>query len=59
MADAYSNKVMKHFRNPHNVGEIENPDGTGHHGNPVCGNSMEMYIKVKDNVIIDAKVKTL
>ncbi len=58
MADSYSNKVMEHFKNPHNVGEIENPDGTGHVGNPVCGDIMEMYIKVKDNVITDAKFKT-
>ncbi|MCX5750567.1 MAG: Fe-S cluster assembly scaffold protein NifU [Candidatus Saganbacteria bacterium] len=54
----YSEKVMEHFRNPHNVGEIENPDGVGHVGNPVCGDIMEMYIKVKDNVIVDAKFKT-
>lgn len=43
---------------PHNVGEMENPDGVGHVGNPVCGDIMEMYIKVKDNVITDAKFKT-
>lgn len=54
----YSEKVMEHFRNPRNVGEIENPDGVGHIGNPVCGDVMELYIKVKDNVIIDAKFKT-
>ena len=58
MAEAYSEKVMDHFRNPRNVGEIENPDGTGHVGNPICGDIMEMYIKVKDNVIVDAKFKT-
>jgi nitrogen fixation NifU-like protein len=58
MAETYSEKVMDHFRNPRNVGEIENPDGTGHVGNPVCGDIMEMYIKVKDNKIIDAKFKT-
>ena len=60
MADEhqYSEKVMEHFRNPHNVGEIENPDGTGHVGNPVCGDIMELYIKVKDDVIVDAKFKT-
>ena len=58
MPEQYSNKVMDHFRNPRNVGEIENPDGTGHVGNPVCGDIMELYIKVKDNVITDVKFKT-
>ncbi|MBM4271653.1 MAG: Fe-S cluster assembly scaffold protein NifU [Deltaproteobacteria bacterium] len=56
--EAYSEKVMEHFRNPRNVGEIENPDGIGKVGNPVCGDIMELYIKVKDNVITDAKFKT-
>ena len=54
----YSEKVMEHFRNPRNVGEIENPDGIGHVGNPVCGDIMELYIKVKDGIIVDAKFKT-
>lgn len=54
----YSEKVMEHFRNPRNVGEIENPDGTGHVGNPVCGDIMELYIRVKNSVITDAKFKT-
>lgn len=54
----YSEKVMEHFRNPRNVGEIENPDGIGYVGNPVCGDIMELYIKVKDNIIVDAKFKT-
>ncbi len=54
----YSEKVMDHFRNPRNVGEIENPDGIGHVGNPICGDVMELYIKVKDNIITDAKFKT-
>lgn len=54
----YSEKVMEHFRNPRNVGEIENPDGTGHVGNPVCGDIMELYIRVNDGVITDAKFKT-
>ena len=61
MADVqslYSEKVMDHFRNPRNVGDIENPDGTGHVGNPICGDIMELYIRVKDNVITDAKFKT-
>jgi nitrogen fixation NifU-like protein len=56
--EQYSEKVMDHFRNPRNVGKIENPDGIGHVGNPMCGDVMEMYIKVKDNVIVDAKFKT-
>jgi len=54
----YSEKVMEHFRNPRNVGEIENPDGIGYVGNPVCGDIMELYIKVKNNIIVDAKFKT-
>jgi nitrogen fixation protein NifU and related proteins len=54
----YSEKVMDHFKNPRNVGEMENPDGVGHVGNPVCGDIMELYIKVKDNVITEAKFKT-
>jgi nitrogen fixation NifU-like protein len=54
----YSEKVMDHFRNPRNVGVIVDADGIGHVGNPVCGDIMELYIKVKDNVISDAKFKT-
>jgi len=54
----YSKKVMDHFKNPRNVGEIENPDGVGHVGNPVCGDIMELYIKVEDEIIVDAKFKT-
>ncbi|PIU41432.1 MAG: Fe-S cluster assembly scaffold protein NifU [Candidatus Omnitrophica bacterium CG07_land_8_20_14_0_80_42_15] len=57
-AHLYSEKVMEHFRNPRNVGEIKDPDGIGHVGNPVCGDIMELYIKVKDGVIVDAKFKT-
>ncbi len=55
---AYSEKVMEHFRNPRNVGEIENPDGVGRVGNPVCGDIMELYIKVENDRITDAKFKT-
>lgn len=55
---AYSEKVMEHFRNPRNVGEMEAPDGIGHVGNPTCGDIMELYIKVKDGVITDARFKT-
>ena len=54
----YSDKVMEHFKNPRNVGEIENHDGIGHVGNPVCGDIMELYIKVNNNTIVDAKFKT-
>jgi nitrogen fixation NifU-like protein len=54
----YSEKVMEHFQNPRNVGEIENADGVGEIGNPVCGDIMKLYIKVDDNRIIDAKFKT-
>jgi len=58
MWSLYSEKVTEHFKNPRNVGEIENPDGVGHVGNPVCGDIMELYIKVTDNIITDAKFKT-
>ena len=54
----YSEKVMEHFKNPRNVGEMENLDGIGHVGNPVCGDIMEIYIKVDDSTITDAKFKT-
>ena len=54
----YSEKVMEHFKNPRNVGEMENPDGVGRVGNPVCGDVMELYIKVSDGIIVDAKFKT-
>jgi nitrogen fixation protein NifU and related proteins len=49
---------MDHFTNPRNVGTIENPDGYGKVGNPVCGDLMEMYIKVENDVIKDIKFKT-
>ncbi len=58
VSSAYSDKVMDHFRNPRNVGEIENPDGVGRVGNPICGDVMELYLKIKDDVIVDAKFKT-
>jgi nitrogen fixation NifU-like protein len=54
----YSKKVMKHFTDPKNVGVIENPDGYGKVGNPVCGDLMEIYIKIKDDIITDIKFKT-
>ncbi|MBS3749384.1 MAG: Fe-S cluster assembly scaffold protein NifU [Candidatus Thermoplasmatota archaeon] len=55
---AYSKKVMDHFMNPRNVGKINNPDGYGKVGNPVCGDLMEMFIKVENDVIKDIKFKT-
>jgi nitrogen fixation protein NifU and related proteins len=54
----YSKKVMEHFMNPRNVGEIENPDGYGKAGNPVCGDLAEIFIKVKDDRIDDIKFRT-
>ncbi len=54
----YSEKVMQHFMNPRNVGEIPDPDGVGEIGNPVCGDMMTFYIKVKDNKLEDVKYKT-
>jgi nitrogen fixation NifU-like protein len=54
----YTDKVMEHFRNPRNMGEIPNADGVGTVGNPVCGDLMTMYIKVKDNRVEDVKFKT-
>ncbi len=54
----YSEKVMDHFSNPRNVGEIENADGVGQVGNAKCGDIMKMYLKIEDGIIIDAKFKT-
>ncbi len=54
----YSEKVLDHFHHPRNVGMIKNPDGVGRVGNPICGDVMELYIKVKNNVIVDTKFKT-
>jgi nitrogen fixation NifU-like protein len=54
----YSDKVMDHFTNPRNVGEIKDADGIGEMGNPVCGDMMTFYIKVKDNRLEDVKFKT-
>ena len=54
----YSEKVMDHFMHPRNVGEIEDADGIGEEGNPVCGDMMTFYIKVKDNRLEDVKFKT-
>ena len=54
----YTEKVMEHFKNPHNMGEIPDADGVGTVGNPVCGDLMTIYIKVKDNRLVDIKFKT-
>ena len=54
----YSEKVMEHFMNPRNVGVIEDPDGVGKEGNPICGDLMEIFIKVKDDRIEDIKFRT-
>jgi nitrogen fixation NifU-like protein len=54
----YNEKVMEHFRNPHNVGEIKDASGIGKVGNPVCGDIMNLYIKVENDIIVDAKFKT-
>jgi|UniRef100_A0A7C3UWJ9 nitrogen fixation NifU-like protein len=54
----YSEKVIEHFKNPRNVGEIPDADGIGEVGNPVCGDMMTFYIKVKDGVLVDVKFKT-
>lgn len=58
MANMYNDKVMDHFMNPHNVGEIENADGVGTYGSPVCGDMMQISIKVEDDKITDAKFTT-
>jgi nitrogen fixation NifU-like protein len=54
----YSEKVMDHFSNPRNTGEMKNADGIGEVGNPVCGDMMTFYIKVDENKISDVKFKT-
>ncbi|MCQ2428349.1 MAG: Fe-S cluster assembly scaffold protein NifU [Clostridia bacterium] len=54
----YSEKVMDHFRNPRNVGIIENADGVGEAGNPVCGDIMKIYLKIDNDVITDVKFET-
>ncbi len=54
----YSEKVMDHFMNPRNMGEIENPDGVGMVGNPVCGDMMKIMMKIEKDVITEVKFKT-
>jgi nitrogen fixation NifU-like protein len=55
----YSKKVMEHFLHPHNVGELKNADAVGEAGNPICGDIMKIYLKVKNDKIINIKFKTL
>lgn len=54
----YSQKVMDHFMNPRNVGEIPDADGVGMEGNPTCGDAMQLFIKIENDVIVDAKFRT-
>ena len=54
----YSEKVMEHFRNPRNVGIIEDADGIGEVGNAKCGDIMKMYLKIEDDIIVDVKFET-
>ncbi len=58
MAPLYSEKVLDHFKNPRNVGELKEPDGVGVEGNPVCGDLMEIQIKVENDIITDIRFKT-
>lgn len=58
MAMNYSEKVMEHFANPHNVGEIPDADGIGEIGNAKCGDIMKMYLKIENDIIVDVKFKT-
>ncbi len=58
MAGMYSEKVMEHFANPHNVGELPDANGVGEVGNPKCGDIMRMYLKIENNVITDVRFKT-
>ena len=55
----YNEKVLEHFKNPHNQGAIENPDAYAQVGNPVSGDIMKIYLKIKDDVIEDIKFETL
>lgn len=54
----YSEKVMEHFMNPRNVGTMENPDGYGKVGNPSCGDIMELFLKIDNDIITDVKFRT-
>lgn len=56
--EAYSDKVVEHYTNPRNVGKIENANGVGEVGNPVCGDIMKMYLQIENEIIVDVKFKT-
>ena len=58
MAMTYSEKVRDHFANPRNVGKMDDADGVGEVGNAVCGDIMKMYLKIRDDVIVDVKFNT-
>lgn len=58
MTDIYTEKVLDHFRNPRNMGKMENPDGIGKVGNPNCGDIMVIYIRVEEELIADIKFQT-
>jgi len=58
MMSMYSKKVIEHFLNPRNMGKLDDPDGVGTAGNPICGDTMTIYIKVKNNRIVDIKFQT-
>ena len=53
----HSRKITGHSKKPRNVGETENPDGSGHVGNPVCGDIKKLYIRINDSTVVDAKFK--
>jgi len=57
-AGPYSEKVMDHFMNPRNVGEIDGADGVGEVGNPACGDMMRLYLKIDEGKVVDAKFRT-
>ncbi|MEW5758925.1 MAG: Fe-S cluster assembly scaffold protein NifU [Candidatus Omnitrophota bacterium] len=59
MGESYSDKVMEHFTNPRNVGELDKPDCQGKAGNPVCGDVLQLQLKIENNIVVDAKFKTL
>ncbi|HDH51011.1 MAG TPA: Fe-S cluster assembly scaffold protein NifU, partial [Nitrospirae bacterium] len=54
----YTKEVMDHFTNPRNVGEMPDADGIGEEGNPVCGDAMKIFLKIRDDKIVDAKFQT-
>jgi nitrogen fixation NifU-like protein len=54
----YSRKVMEHFMNPHNMGDMPDADGVGTVGNPVCGDVMKIFLKIENNRVVDARFKT-